>query len=93
MVANKKDKKSLTAANWSPGTLSDQLAYRSKLTGVDSILSALAILVKHYKITSGEITIALDCDTALKTCPPNKPLNTQQASFDVLQDIRNRIKM
>ena len=93
MVANKQDKKPLTAANWSPGTKSDQSAYRSKLTGVDSILSALAILVKHHKITSGEITIALDCDTALKTCPPNKPLNIQQPSFDVLQDIRNRIKM
>ena len=93
MVASKQDKKPLTAANWSPGTKSDQSAYRSELTGVDSILSALAILVKQYKITSGGITIALDCDTALKTCPPNKPLNIQQPSFDVLQDIRNRIKM
>ena len=93
IVVNKKEKKPLTAANWSPGTLSNQSAYRSKLTGVKSILSVLAILVKHYKITSGEITIDLDCDTALKTCPSNLPLNIQQASFDLLQDIKNRIKM
>ena len=93
MVANKQDKKPLTAANWSPGILSDQSAYRSELTGVDSVLAAVDIVVKQYKITSGEITIALDCDTALKTCPPSKPLNIQQVFLDVLQDIRNRIKL
>ena len=68
MVANKTDKNALTGANWSPGTKEDQTAYRSELTGVDFILAVLSILVKHYSIKKGAITIAFDCDLALKTC-------------------------
>ena len=68
MATNKKDKNELTGANWSPGTKEDQTAYRSKLTGVDSILAVLAILVRHYNIKNGAITIAFNCKTALKTC-------------------------
>ena len=91
MVANKQDKYPLIGANWSPGTSTNQLAYRSELTGIDSILSALAILVKQFNIKKGEITVALDCSTALKTCPPTNPLKIQILSFDILQDIRNRL--
>lgn len=74
MIANKKDKHPLTAANWSPGSLGNESALRSELTGVDSILSALAILVKQYHITKGEITIAQDS-------PKNVP--TSQTSEDI----------
>ena len=61
--------------------------------GVNSILSALTILDKHFKIKKGAITIALDCESALKTCPPNNHICVQMPSFDVLQDIRNRLAM
>ena len=67
MVAYKQDKHPLTAANRSLGTSTDRSTYRSELTGVDSILSALAILVKQFNIKKGEIAVALDCATALKS--------------------------
>ena len=81
----------MTGANWSPGTKENQTVYRSKLTGVDCILAVLAILVKHYNIKKGAITIAFDCATALKTCAKSDPLSIKIKCFDVLQDIRNRL--
>ena len=91
MVADKKDQNKLTGTNWSPGTKEDQTAYRSELTGVDCILAVLAILVRHYKIKKGAITIAFDCATALKTCAKTDPLSINMKCFDILQDIRNRM--
>ena len=91
MVANKKDNNMSTGANWSPGTKEDQTDYRSKSTGVDCILAVLAILVKHYNIKKGAITIAFDYDTALKTCAKSDPLSIDMKCFDILRDIRNRV--
>ena len=72
MVASKKDKKILIGENWSPGTLADQFPYRSTLTGVNSILSVLAILVNHFKIKKGAITISLDYEFVLKAWAKQK---------------------
>jgi len=93
MVTNKKDRDALMGANWSPGTKEDQTPYRSKLTGVDYILAVLAILVKRYSIKKGVISIALDCDSVLKTCAKLDPLSMKMKIFDILQDIRNRLDM
>ena len=87
MVANKKVKHSLTAANWSPGAKADQSVYRSLLAGVDSIFSALTILVKQFNIKNGVITISLHYSTILKTCLPISPISIQMPSFDVLLPI------
>ena len=62
MVTNKKDNNALMGANCSLGTKEDQNAYKSELTQVNCILAVLAILVKHYNIKKGAITIALDCE-------------------------------
>ena len=51
----------------------------------------MAILVRHYKIKKGAITIAFDCATALKTCAKTDPLSIDMKCFDILQDIRNRM--
>ena len=75
MVANKNNNDALTDANWSSGTKDDQTAYRSELPGVDYILAVLAILVKQYNIKKGAISIAFDCETALKTCAKSNPLS------------------
>ena len=88
MVANKKENNALTGTNWSPGTKEDQTPYKSELTGVDCILAVLVILMKHYNIKKGAITIALDCESALKTCAKSDPLSIEIKSFDILQDIR-----
>lgn len=93
MGANKKDKKPMTTANWSSGMATNQSPYRNGLIGVDSILSALTILVRHFEIKKGAITIALDCESDLKTCLPINPLSIKMPSFNILQDIRKRLAM
>ena len=93
MVANRKDTDELTGANWSPGTKEDKTAYRSEITGVDSILAVLAILVRYYNTKKGAITIVFDCETALKTCTKSDPLSIKMKCFDIPQDIRNRFEI
>lgn len=83
----------MTGRNWSPGTKEDQTPYRSKLTSVVSILAVIAILVRHYNIKKGAITIAFGCETAFKTCSKLEPLSIQMKCFDILQDIRKRLEI
>ena len=47
------------------GSGADQSAYMSKLAGVISTLTMLDVLVRHYNITDGAVTIALDGDSVL----------------------------
>lgn len=49
MVADKQ-KKTADSRKLVPGTSANQSLYRSKRTGFDSVLSALAIIVKHFDI-------------------------------------------
>jgi hypothetical protein len=60
IVAAKDDIDLLDGDNWVPGTPTDQSAYRSELAGIAGILSVVAIIIQHYDITNGSITIALD---------------------------------
>ena len=73
--------------NWVTGSGADQLAYRSKLAVVISALTMLDVLVRHYKITDGAVTIALDGDSALIQSGGDWPLSVDQADFDYLQVI------
>ena len=52
--------------NWVTGPPSSQSAYRSELAGVIVSLTMLDIIVCHYGITEGAVTIALDGLTAMK---------------------------
>ena len=92
IVSGKTDKDPLEGDNWVPGTPEDQSAYRSELAGVGGILASTAIIIQKYNITSGAITIALDGESALDQAESEKPLRISQPDFDLLQDIRARIK-
>ena len=50
-------------------------------------------MVRHYKITDGVVTIALDGDSALIQSGGDWPLSVAQADFDYLQVIRAWIKL
>ena len=49
--------------------------------------------MEHYSIKKLAITIALDCELALKTCAKSDPLFIKMKSFDILQDVRKRLDM
>jgi hypothetical protein len=69
----------------------DQSAYLSELAGIAGILSVVAIIIQHYDITKGSITIALDRYSALDQASAETPLRIDQPDFDILQDIRARL--
>ena len=69
-----------------------QSAYRSELSGIDGCLTLLEILVKVYNIQEGEVEIALDSQSALNQASESEYLCASQTSFDILQDIRGRLR-
>jgi hypothetical protein len=91
IMADKHDRDPLDDDNWVPGLPTDQSAYRSELAGIVGILSAVAVIIQQYDITKGSITIALDRESALDQASAETPLKVNQADFDILQDIRERL--
>jgi hypothetical protein len=89
IVADKDNHNPLEAANWVPGLAS----HRSKLAGVAGILSAVAIIIQHYDITTGSVTIALDGQSALDVASVDTPMKIDRPDFDLIQDIRTRLSI
>jgi hypothetical protein len=83
--ANNKEEQCVMGYNWVTGTKEDQSSYRSEAAGVNGALAVLDMLVKHYHIESGSVTIALDGLLALQQCAGDWPLSiVDQSCFDVL---------
>ena len=83
----------LLGFNWVPGMPSHQSPFRSELSGIDGVLTSLEIIVFFHDITSGTITIGIDCTGAMNWAKSDFPLRSFQPSFDILQDIRERLEM
>jgi hypothetical protein len=66
--ANNKEEQCITGYHSVAGTKEDQSSYRSEAAGVSGALAVLDVLVKHYHIKSGSVTIALDGLSALQQC-------------------------
>ena len=69
-----------------------QSVYRSELSGIDGCLTLIEIPVKVYNIQEGEVEIALDSQLALNQASESEYLCASQTSFDILQDIRGRLR-
>jgi hypothetical protein len=82
----------IIGVNAVPGAPAEQSAYRSELAGVSGILLAIKILCKKFNITSGSVEIGLDGQQALEAAGGNWPLKVHQPDFDLLKDIRAKVK-
>jgi hypothetical protein len=78
--------------NRAPGSPRDQSAYRGELVGISGILSLLTIICGLHDITSGHITIGLDGEGALKQTSSSKNPRARKASYDLLIDLRAKLK-
>ena len=65
----------ITGMSLSPGTVSDQSAYRSELVGLLAIMDRLWQLCEDYSITKGSVTIYCDSKSALHKAFWRKPTN------------------
>jgi len=86
------DEEHLDGSSYVTRFAEDQLACRSELAGNIGVLATVALLVKHFHITSGAITIALDGESAVDEASGDWPLQIDQQCFDYLQEVRNRVK-
>ena len=77
----------ITGLNFVTGTHEYYSAYRSELAGILGFLSVLSALVKHFNITTGSITLALDGKSALIQASGDWPLNIDKPCFNYIQDI------
>jgi hypothetical protein len=84
--------KRIMCVNAPPGHEDEQSAYRSELAGIEGTLALVASVCKVHDIRSGSITIGLDGDQALIQASGDWPLHPSQADFDMLHDIREKLK-
>ena len=92
ITPGKTTENSYQGCNWVPGLENEQSAYRSELAGISGLLASLKIIVKKFKITSGSIEIGLDGESAKDQAEDDYFLKIQQSSFDIILDIRRRVK-
>ena len=75
-----------------PGAQEDQPPYRSELGGISGILATVDCICRVHSITTGSINCRLDGIQAMFHASRTDPLDHQRASFDLLTDIRNKLK-
>jgi hypothetical protein len=82
----------IIGVNAIPGAADEQSAYCSKLAGMSGIIHVLKLLCMKFGIGHGSIQIGLDSDQALKAAAGTWPFNAAQADYDLIKDIRTKIK-
>jgi hypothetical protein len=90
--ANFTKKGRIVGVNSIPGEKEDQSSYRSEIGGVSGIVETAGIICVRHAITSGAVEVGLDGDQAMKNIFGTWPLNPKQADYDLLKDLRKKIK-
>jgi hypothetical protein len=75
-----------------PGNPQEQSSYRSELAGISGILAIINAVCKKFDIQAGSVLIALDGEQALLQASSTRPLSPQATDFDLLSDIRAKIR-
>jgi len=77
--------------NQTPGHPNDISAYRAELGGMLGIVLYLKKLCQDHQIDRGKITLACDCDSALRTCFYDEYDDAKQSNHDMIHAIRSNI--
>jgi hypothetical protein len=59
---------------------------------VSGIVETVGIVCERYSITAGAVKVGLDGDQAMKNIFGTWPLHPKQADYDLLKDLRKKIK-
>jgi hypothetical protein len=82
----------IVGVNSIPGEKEDQTSYRSEIGGVSGVVETVGIVCELHGITSGAVQVGLDGDQAMKEIFGTWPLHPSQADYDLLKDLRAKIK-
>ena len=83
---------SAAGANVIPGSPEEQSSYRSELGGISGVLAVVSATCDKYDLQEGCITFGLDGEQALKKAKSGWPLSPTDTDFDLLTDIRAKLK-
>ena len=86
------DPNRIISVNAVPGNANEQSAYRSELAGVSGSLAITAAVCRIHDIQEGSITLGLDGQQALLAAAGDWPLNPERPDFDLITDIRTKLK-
>jgi hypothetical protein len=89
---NFESKNRIVGVNSIPGEQEDQSSYRSEIGGVSGVVETVGILCNRFAIKSGDIKVGLDGEQAMQNIFGNWPLYPGQADYDLLKDLREKIK-
>jgi hypothetical protein len=87
-----KDPNHMVGVNAIPGNCNEQSAYRSELAGILGSIAITAAICQLHDIQDGSITFGLDGIQALRAAAGNWPLNPEPPDFDLITDIRAKLK-
>ncbi len=82
----------IVSVNAVPGNPNEQSAYRSELAGNSGSLAITAAVCRIHDINEGLITLGLDGRQALLAAAGDWPLNPARPDFDLITDIRAKVK-
>jgi predicted RNA-binding Zn-ribbon protein involved in translation (DUF1610 family) len=85
-------RQSIKGDNTTPGSPAEQCAYRSELGGIVGILVMLELLCSQFYLTSGQVTLGCDCESAIKKLRAHKHPKPSDSHYDLLMDCRARIR-
>jgi hypothetical protein len=86
------DPNRIVSVNAVPGNPNEQSAYRSELAGISGSLAITAAVCRIHDINEGSITLGLDGRQALLAAAGDWPLNPARPDFDLITDIRAKVK-
>jgi ribonuclease HI len=87
-----KEPNRIVSVNSVPGNWNEQSAYRSELAGISGSLAITAAVCHIHDIQEGSITFGLDGNQALKAAAGDWPLNPERPDFDLITDIRAKLR-
>ena len=78
--------------NIAPGHVDDQSSHRSELSGIAGIVTTLSLLSSLHDLDGGSLEIGLDNKSAGKSVFCKWEPTVKQADFDMIYDLRQKIK-
>jgi hypothetical protein len=75
-----------------PGDPTDQSPFRSELGGVVGILTTLHSLCTLHNISSGKVTIGLDCESAIHSIASDQLTKAKNKDFDMIHEAKTLLR-
>jgi hypothetical protein len=85
-------KHQLLGCNRTPGREEEMTPHRAELGGAIGVLTLVAEIFAHHRITEGKMILAFDCESAIKTLWAEKDPKVHATDYHMVMECRQQIK-